>query len=139
MKIDFEAKKLEITKIAQKYNLRFVILYGSYAKNQARPDSDIDLAVLGNKLVDFQQIVDLNNDFIDLFKFDEIDVKSLHKTNPLFRYQVVKYGVLLFGDEHDYNQFKAYAFRDYIDSEDLFKLRDIMTNKRLNGLLPNTA
>lgn len=139
MKIDFEAKKSEIVSIAKKYNLRFVILYGSYAKNQARPDSDIDLAVLGNKLVDFQQIVDLNNDFIDLIKFDEIDVKSLHKTNPLFRYQVVKYGILLFGDVHDYNQFKAYAFRDYIDSEDLFKLRDIMTNKRLNRLLPNIA
>lgn len=138
MKINFEAKKLEITKIAQKYNLRFVILYGSYAKNQARPDSDIDLAVLGNKIVDFSQIVDLNNEFIDLLHFNEIDVKSLHRTNPLFRYQVTRDGILLFGNENDYNHFKAYAFRDYIDSQDLFKLRDILTKKRLNKLLSKT-
>lgn len=138
MKIDFKSKKLKIINIAKKYDLRFIILYGSYAKNQVRPDSDIDIAVLGNKIVDFSQIVDLNNEFIDLLHFNEIDVKSLHRTNPLFRYQVTRDGILLFGNENDYNHFKAYAFRDYIDSQNLFKLRDILTQRRLNKLLSKT-
>lgn len=131
MEIEIKKNKLEIKKIAQKYQLRLVLLYGSYAKNQARKDSDIDIAVLGKKTIAFKDLINLNNEFANLFQSNEVDVKSLHQTDPLFRYQATKDSVLLYGKSDDYHSFKAYAFRDYHDSQDLFKLRDILIRRRL--------
>lgn len=135
MKVDFKSKKLKIAKLAKKHHLCYVVLYGSYAKGQARPNSDIDIAILGKKFIEFQELINLINEFVDIFETDEVDIKSLHHTDALFRYQVTRDGILLYGDQHEYNHFKAYTFRDYMDSEDLFRLRDLLTQKRLNRLL----
>lgn len=115
--------KPEIDHIARKYNLLLVILYGSHASGRTCKESDIDIAVLGTRPITFENLIDLNNEFAEIFKVKEIDVKSLHNTNSLFRYQVMSKGVLLYGKSYDYNSFKSYAFRDYYDSQDLFKVK----------------
>src|SRR3989304_4410466 len=67
-------------------------------------------------------------------KESDIDVKSLHNTNFLFRYQVMSKGVLLYGKSYAYNTFKSYAFRDYHDSQDLLRLKEVFIKKRLQNL-----
>lgn len=134
--IDFNLKKMEIQKIAERHSLSLVVLYGSYAKNLAKKDSDVDIAVYRNgKTIPFDELVDLNNEFADIFKSMEIDVKSLHNTNPLFRYQVMRCGVLLYGENRALYSYKAYAFRDYHESKDLLRLKEIIIKKRLKSLL----
>lgn len=134
MAIDIKKIKPEVAKVAHKHNLALVILYGSQAAGKARDGSDIDIAVLGRKLISFKEEINLINEFIDVFKTDEVDVKSLHNVGPLFRYQVMRNSVLLFGDHYDYDSFKAYAFRDYYDSQNLFELKEILIKKRMQKL-----
>ncbi len=132
---DINSKKPEIEKLAEKYGLSLVILYGSYAKNLAKKDSDIDMVVYKKgKSISFDELVDLNNEFADIFQSMEIDVKSLHNTNPLFRYQVMRDGILLYGNRRDFISFKAYSFRDYCDSRDLLRLKETIVKKRLKLL-----
>ncbi|GJQ49241.1 nucleotidyltransferase domain protein [Candidatus Kuenenia stuttgartiensis] len=126
--------KPEIDHIARKYNLLLVILYGSHASGRTCKESDIDIAVLGTRPITFENLIDLNNEFAEIFKVKEIDVKSLHNTNSLFRYQVMSKGVLLYGKSYDYNSFKSYAFRDYYDSQDLLRLKEVLIKKRLQNL-----
>ncbi|HHT9158313.1 MAG TPA: type VII toxin-antitoxin system MntA family adenylyltransferase antitoxin [Candidatus Brocadiaceae bacterium] len=126
--------KLKIANLAEKYNLTLVILYGSQASGEVRKESDIDIAVLGARPIPLEQLIDLNNEFAELFKVSEIDVKSLHNTNFLFRYQVMSKGVLLYGKSYAYNTFKSYAFRDYHDSQDLLRLKEVFIKKRLQNL-----
>ncbi|WP_347274354.1 nucleotidyltransferase domain-containing protein [Candidatus Kuenenia sp.] len=126
--------KPEIDHIARKYNLLLVILYGSQASGRTCKESDIDIAVLGTRPITFENLIDLNNEFAEIFKVKEIDVKSLHNTNSLFRYQVMSKGVLLYGKSYDYNSFKSYAFRDYYDSQDLLRLKEVLIKKRLQNL-----
>lgn len=126
--------KPEIDPIARKYNLLLVILYGSQASGRTCKESDIDIAVLGTRPIAFENLIDLNNEFAEIFKVKEIDVKSLHNTNSLFRYQVMSKGVLLYGKSYDYNSFKSYAFRDYYDSQDLLRLKEVLIKKRLQNL-----
>lgn len=132
--IDINKAKSKIKKIAKDHNLSLVILYGSQATGRANKDSDIDIAVLGFEPIGFEKLTDLNNEFADIFETKEIDVKLLHRVDPLFRFQVMRDGVLLFGKSRDFNSFRAYAFRDYFDSQDLFRLKEILIKKRLKNV-----
>ena len=125
--------KPEIGKLAKEHNLSLVLLYGSQANGNIRTDSDIDIAVLGTKPISTDDLISLNNDFAQIFKVNEIDIKSLHNTGPLFRYQVMQNSVLLYGRNYDYLTFKSYAFRDYHDSKDLFRLKEVLIRKRMQS------
>ena len=127
-------QKEKIEKIAQKDNLKFVILYGSQARQRSMPESDLDLAILGEKEMGFKEILLLFPQFSELFPGQELDIKSLHHVDPLFRYLVVRDGILLYGNKTDYLEFKAYAFRDYTESASLFHLQEILNQKRLKKL-----
>lgn len=96
-------------------------------------DSDIDIAVLGAKPISTDDLITLNNEFAQIFKAYEIDVKSLHKTDPLFRYHVMQNSVLLYGRSYDFLTFKSYAFRSYHDSKDLFRLKETLIKKRIRS------
>lgn len=132
--MDIEQLKPKISDIAEKYRLLLVILYGSRATGKARPESDIDIAVLGKEPIKFNTLVDLNNEFAEIFETKNIDVKSLHFADPLFRYEVTRKGISLYGEAGFYIRFKAYAFRDYNDSRDLLHLKGIVIKKRLENL-----
>jgi predicted nucleotidyltransferase len=128
---DLEKFKPGIEKIAEKYELKIVVLYGSQATGKAKADSDIDIAILGKRRIDFDKHVELINEFTTLFQADEVDVKLLHNTNPLFRYEVMRDGILLYGADYDFVSFGAFAFRDYMDSQSLFQLKRIIIKKRM--------
>ncbi len=131
---EIEAFKPQIERVAEKYNLSLVLLYGSIATERAHSQSDVDIAVLKKEQISFRELVDLNNEFMDIFGIDEIDVKSLNGSDALFRYYVMHDGILLYGDSRLYNSFKMYAFRDYCEKSDLLKLKKALARKRIKDL-----
>ena len=62
----------EIQNLAQKYEVRKVILFGSRARGDFREKSDIDLAVKGGDFTRFS--IDVNEDTSTLLKFDIINL-----------------------------------------------------------------
>jgi uncharacterized protein len=130
---DLEGLKSQIEKLAKKQNLSLVLLYGSQVRGKTSKDSDIDIAVLGINSISTEKLIVLHNEFAQIFEVKEIDVKSLHNIDALFRYQVMQNAVLLYGRIYDYNTFRAYAFRDYHDSKDLLRLKEILTKKRVQS------
>jgi predicted nucleotidyltransferase len=131
---DFADIATKIQFIGDKYHLKLMLLYGSQATGKARADSDIDIAVLGHEPIEFESLLDLRGDLARLFETENIDVKSLHHTDPLFRYEATRHSRLLYGKEYDYHSFKNYAFRAYQDSWDLRKLKEKLIEKRLASL-----
>ena len=113
--------------IGKKYKLKFIILHGSYAKGVIHKDSDLDIAVLGEQKPSVKEFFAIQNDFSDFFgdrKDRELDFKTLHHADPLFRYLAVRDGILLYGNQTEYAEYKAYAFKDFMDTKDL---RDLET------------
>lgn len=130
-------QKEKLIEVGQKFNLCFIILHGSYAKNKPHSGSDLDIALLGNKFIESRDFFKIYDELAELFgdcRERELDLKTLHHVDPFFRYQVVKDGVLLYGNSLAYEEFKAYAFRDYIDSFDLRRLELILLKKSIGEL-----
>jgi len=131
MKITLQQKK-NLKKIAQKYHLKLILLYGSAAKNSLKKTSDIDIAILPEKELSLKTFLSLHTELSQILGNDfkrELDLVDLRKKDPLFLYQVAKNCLLLYGELNDFNEFRAFAFRYYLDSRDLRNLEKKLVEK----------
>ena len=130
MNIHYDHQKL--AEVVKQNNLKFVILHGSYATSKEREDSDLDIAVVGEKTIDVDDHVKLYGAMSDLFGDcigRELDLKSIDKVDPFFRYEVIKDGVLLYGDPTEYEEYKLYVLRAYDDAKPLMDLERHLIQK----------
>lgn len=84
----------EIVCIAQKYNyINKVILFGSRARGDNSPRSDIDLAIYSDKsLVEFIEDIEMNTH--TLLEFDFSDMKAID--DEFFLEQIKKEGIVIY-------------------------------------------
>lgn len=140
LKLTTEHKeKLKI--ISKKYNLKIIVIYGSCVKGTQKKGSDLDIGVLGKEEIEFDDLLDLTGDLEEVFPKrgrSNLDIKSLHRIDPLFRWQVMRDSILIFGSHFDYISFKIYAWRAFQDSQSLFRLEEAMAKKGL-ALLNRSA
>lgn len=85
--------KERISPVAKKYNLHAVYLFGSYARNEARDDSDVDILIdrTGSKIKGMLDMGALYNDLqcsigkdIDIVTTQTLEQKSTLNRTPLF-------------------------------------------------------
>jgi uncharacterized protein len=113
MKITTEQKQ-KVNKIAKKYGLKLVLLFGSHASGKTHKKSDLDIAVLGNRAIDFKKQISLINELSGIFG-KEIDLSVINIANPLLLFQISKSSLIIYGDKRDYFKFKLNAFHRYND------------------------
>lgn len=128
--IDYNKAKLD--RVARKYKLKFVILHGSYATGRSHKGSDLDIAVLGREYLSFDAHLKLFQEFVAIFGNSnrrELDLKTLDKVSSLFRYEVTRDGVLLYGNSTEYEEYKAMSYRMYKDEKPLRELGEVLVKK----------
>lgn len=125
-----EKQKQKIQKIGKKHRLDFIILHGSQVTGKKGPEPDVDIAIYRNGGIDFKEEMQLFLELSKIFgEFGELDLKTLHKKNPLFRYYVIRDGILVYGNKTAYNFYKAYAYRDFQEAKPLFALEEYLVKK----------
>ena len=132
----------ELQEVGRLHNLGFIILHGSYAQGTPRVGSDLDIAIVGKKHIPFDELIEIHGELGAIFgdnRERELDLKTLQGVDPLFRYYVVRDGMLLYGDPTDFNEFKAYARRSFEDAERIFRLEGIILKKQNKLILENLA
>ena len=72
------------------------VLFGSRAREDARPDSDWDVAFAATSAVN---ALALRLTFVDLLGTDRVDLVDVKRASALLRYRVARDGVLLFERE----------------------------------------
>lgn len=118
---------------AQALGLRLIVLFGSWAKGNPPPgpNSDVDIAVLGLADAEFWDgFKALSRAFQDY----PLDVVLLEHADPLLRHEIMHKGILLWGDVDLFSEYRAYAYRDFIDSADLFALEEALFKKKMKYL-----
>lgn len=135
MNMEINYEKLE--KEAPGMGIKMIILFGSRSCERERVNSDYDVAVLTTEekniydsLKNYSKVLDLLCRAFGI-KEDRVDLTNLNRANPLLRYDIFLEGKLIFGSTNEFEEFKAFSFRDYIDAKPLFNLESDLIKKRL--------
>ena len=102
-------------------------LFGSRATGRARPDSDVDLAVLWGEDVPssdyFPRRLELIGATMEAFRTDDVDVVVLNEAPPLLAVEVLREGHLLYNRNDRLRvDFQIRALREYRDTAPLRRL-----------------
>ncbi|MDR1312178.1 MAG: nucleotidyltransferase domain-containing protein [Deltaproteobacteria bacterium] len=82
--------------IARRHGVERVWLFGSYARGEARPDSDIDLLIESGKIRTLFEFADFYLDLAEAFNL-ELDVVEKEDLWEEFAEQVEKEEILIYG------------------------------------------
>jgi len=133
---NFSIDKEKIKEFALENNVKFIVLFGSFAFGKNKKESDIDIALYlnGDQLV-FKNFPAYSKILAGLTKIfgasdKRVDMVDLKTANILLRFEITSKGAPLYGEEIDYENYKSFAFRDYMDAKKLFELEDSLIKKR---------
>ena len=130
----------KIKDFAEKNNIEFVVLFGSRAKGNFSKESDFDIALLKvgrTKL--FSVLLEYSNFVFEFSKYMEndsakMDLVDLSQANILLRKEITENGKLLYGNATDYENYKSFAYRDFIDARPLFDLESDLAHFKVDFL-----
>ena len=87
---------LTLEDLANKYKLDLILMFGSRVRGNVRPESDMDIAVYGRKILSETEKIQLTHELCNIFRTDDIDLVDLRTASPLLKNEVFKnYKVLL--------------------------------------------
>lgn len=106
----------QLKDIARRHGILLLLQFGSTVTGHARPDSDLDLAVLvehmpatlgehGNLAADLQSIAGDR----------QVDLSFINRADSLFLKKILERCVLLYGSPRRLHELKMYAYRRYQD------------------------
>jgi predicted nucleotidyltransferase len=119
------------TLLAKHKDIRLAILFGSQSRGQARPDSDIDLAVLGKGPLSAQRKTLLIAEISDTFG-RPVDLVDLHTVGEPLLGQIFK-GQRIVGSAPDYAQLLT---RHLVDTADFLPLQLRILKERRDAWIP---
>ena len=120
--------------IAKAHRLRLIVLYGSVARGTETAMSDIDIGVLGHAPLSHEEEAVLTEEVAQKTGLSRIEVRSLHQTSPLFLYQVMNEGVVLFADTKTRAQeLRLYAWKIAAETKHLRDERYRKAHKRIEA------
>ncbi len=133
--INLEEIKLKIKELAPKYNLSFLVLFGSQAKGKTHPKSDVDFAFLPENQMGLIDIAKMAFDFSENLKIKNLEMTSLKNVSSLLLKQVARNSIILYEKETGlFAKFKIYAIKRYMEEKKLLDLREMSLQKFLQKI-----
>ncbi len=120
--------------IVRKRGLDFVVLFGSQKNGKTHKKSDLDIGVMDNQKVEYRRFGTLFNDFSQLFQGQNVDLRFIKGSEPVFLYNALMKGEFIAGNLHSFYNYKAFAYKNYVDSKSLFELKDKILARRQKKL-----
>jgi predicted nucleotidyltransferase len=122
--------------VCRRLGLRLAVLFGSRAAGSPPPgpESDVDVAVLAGPLGPAASLFAYHRELSGVFDGNALDLVLLNDADPLLRYEVMRRGILLCGDPDEFLEYRAYAYRDFVDSADLRALENALFRKKMDYL-----
>jgi predicted nucleotidyltransferase len=136
--IKIDADKLQ--QIVEKYHLKLLVYYGSYARQEDYDPSrsDIDIAFISEQQLNSQQLFDLMSDLILLHRKSNIDLVNLQTASGLLKEAVANDGRVLYEKEEGYFQALCpYLYKCYYETRKFRQIKHALFEKKLAEELKN--
>lgn len=127
----------KLGEIAAKHGLRLVLEFGSVVAGQTHPRSDVDIAVLADHALSFDELADLTHDIQAFYPDREVDLALVNRADPLFLKKITERCRLLYGESRHLQELKIYAFRRYQDHRRYLALERDYVRRALRALAPS--
>ncbi len=128
MSIDETIDENKITRVAQlaeEFNLRLVIMFGSMAAGKSRPGSDMDIAIQFEKNEDVgEHSFDIMAGLQGIFPERKVDLALVNHADPLFLKKILENCELLYGKRRALAELRMYAFKRYVDHKRFLKMEE---------------
>lgn len=136
VKYDSKELEYEYAKLAKKYNLDLIILFGSHASGKVKPDSDVDIAFKGNEPLSFDDEQDLFGELVKLFERDDIDMVNLNThSDIILLYEIFTAGKVLFQiNDWSFSHLRMRSWFDFQDFKRYFKMSKQATLNRVRKI-----
>jgi predicted nucleotidyltransferase len=130
----YDAKRLEAA--CERLGLTLLVAYGSRAgaAREPRPDSDLDLALSLPGPRGWARLSDCLRALGEVFQDYALDAVFLSDADPLFRWEIMREGKLLYGDPLEFLEYRAFAYKDFVDSADLRRVEAALFRKRMDWI-----
>src|SRR4030042_2785092 len=110
--------------LIERYYLKLILLFGSHAKGEIHPESDMDIAVYGKGILSEKEKINLTCELSNIFHTYKIDLVDIKTAPPLLKREVFKdYVVLYQEDPMLLHQLELVSLYELTESELLCQLR----------------
>lgn len=133
MAVSPEQKK-NIAKIAKKYNLKLVLIFGSRISKKTHQESDLDIGILTKKVFSFKKHLSIISDFENIFHIQP-DITTLNHADPLLLRKIIENSLIIYGKPRDFAEFKMNAFFQFCDYKPYFKLEEKIAARFIENLI----
>ena len=128
-------EKALIERVAQKYLLELVLLFGSRVQRKIHRESDFDIAYLSKKLLDLEKEAKLIIELSPIFKSENIDLVNLKKAPPLLFYAITKNCKVLYEKTPLlFANLRAYSFKKYIETKPFYEEKFKRLKEKINKM-----
>lgn len=103
-----------VARVGRRYQLRSIVLFGSHARGDARPGSDVDLCVSAPHL-GCRREASLIGDLGEALQAD-VDVCVFERIGPSLGFTVAREGVPIYGPRDTFDRLRACAVLRWQDS-----------------------
>jgi len=121
------------TSIIDKYNIELFVVFGSYADDNNKQGSDLDLGFKCSEFLTESEEMELLNELSQFYKRADIDLVNLNKAEPILKVEIAKKGKLLYGSEEKFEKFSIYAAGIYADTKFLYDDRRKTLEKKIEA------
>jgi len=116
-KIDFEKIEKEIENVCKEFKIKLFYIYGSYAKGNPTKLSDIDVAYLPEKEINFDDEIKLIEKLEEIFEDEGIDIVNLKKAPLTLIHRILKEGKCLYAENLKIKiEFETKKENEYLDT-----------------------
>ena len=126
-------KRAKIKRIAEKYNLSLILIFGSAVIGKTHQNSDLDIGVLSEKEVGFKKYSQIYSDLSEVFRGQEIDLVFINHADPLFLKKILENCKILYGSKRTLNLLKIYSFKRYYDYKKYLNLEQKFVHQFIKG------
>lgn len=112
-------------------NIIFAYIFGSFARDKIRTDSDIDIAIYLENKLDSDLYLKIKMDLTEELK-REVDLIILNNATPFLKYEIYKNNILIF--TRDKNIETRYKVKTLFEYNDMKKYLDLSYNSMIKRL-----